>query len=120
MKHNIIHAVLALLLIALFVLLSDPFMVWMPPVAVVCALIGVAGIMSVWAGFVMKERAHDERELLHRMNAGRVGYLSGIAVLTAAFVIQGLQGTIDSWIAFALIVMVVSKLIARIYFDEYM
>lgn len=119
MKNNILHIILACVLVVLFVLLSDTFMVWMPPMAATLALLAVAVVMCVWAGFVMKEQAGDEREMIHRMNAGRVAYLGGIAVLTVAFIAQGFSHAIDPWITIALAVMVVSKLVARIYFDIY-
>lgn len=120
MKNNTIHVALALILIALLILLSDPFMFWMPPVAVLCALLAVAVVVCLWVGFVMKESAQDEREALHRMNAGRVAYLSGTAVLTVAVLVQGFTlHTVDPWVALALIAMVVSKLVARMYFERY-
>jgi hypothetical protein len=120
MKNNYIHIALALILTTLLILLSDPFMLWMPPVAVLCALLAVAVVVSVWSGFVMKETVQDEREASHRMNAGRVAYLSGTAVLTVAVLVQGFTlHTIDPWVALALIAMVVSKLGARMYFERY-
>ncbi|MEK7612202.1 MAG: hypothetical protein AAB407_02580 [Patescibacteria group bacterium] len=119
MKNNILHIVIVLVLVVLLILLSDPFMLWMPPLAVTLALLGVATVMCVLAGFVIKERSGDEREMIHRMNAGRIAYLSGLAVLTIAFVMQGFSHAIDPWIPIALVVMVVSKLIARIYFERY-
>ena len=67
----------------------------------------------------MREQAHDEREMAHRMHAGRAAYLSGIVVLTVALVVQGLGHHIDPWIALALGMMVVVKLISRLYSDTY-
>lgn len=119
MKNNIIHIILAFILVIMLVLLSDPFMLWMPPLAVTCAILAVAVIMIVWVGFVMKERVGDEREMLHRMDAGRVAYLFGVAVLTVALIFQGFSDKIDVWIATTLAVMVISKLAARIYFERY-
>ena len=118
MKNNTLHIILASALVLLLALLSDPFMIWMPPMAVTFTLVAVAVIMSVWAGFVMKEQVRDEREAMHRMNAGRAAYLSGIVILTLAFIVQGFSHHIDPWISATLMVMVVVKLIARIYFDR--
>lgn len=119
MKNNIFHIITALVLVVLLVLLTDPFMLWMPPMAAMVALLLVAVLMCVWAGFVMHERVTDEREAVHRMHAGRVAYLSGIAVLTVALIVQGFAHVLDSWIAGALAVMVVAKLGARLYADHY-
>ncbi len=109
----------AVVLLILLVLLTDPFMLWMPMGAQLAVLLGAAVFACVWAGFVLYERANDEREALHTMHAGRTAYLSGIAVLTLALVFQGLAHAIDPWISAALAVMVISKLAARLYSEQY-
>lgn len=119
MNNNLIHIILAIVLIVLLILLSDTFMFWMPPLAAMLVILLVAVVMCVWAGFVMKEGAGDEREKIHRMDAGRIAYLSGSAILTIALVVQGIKHEIDPWITLALGVMVVSKLVSRIYFEKY-
>ncbi len=119
MANNIFSIGIAVVLVGLLTLLSDPFMIWMPMGAQLAVLIAAAVVACVWAGFVMYEKAHDEREALHKMHAGRVAYLSGIAILTAALVVQGFTHTIDPWIPLALEVMVVSKLVARFYSERY-
>jgi hypothetical protein len=111
-------SVLALALVISLILLVDPFMYWMPPFAGMIALVAATALLCVFAGFVMLERAVDEREAMHRMNAGRVAYLSGIAVLTAALLFQGLTDMVDPWIAGALGAMVIAKLIARVFFES--
>jgi hypothetical protein len=112
MKNNFSLTVAVLLAVSLL-LLTDPFMLWMPPMAAMGALLVAAVLLAVWVGFVIRETAADEREALHRMNAGRAGYLAGLAVLTCALVVQGLSHHIDPWIAGALIAMVFAKLIVR-------
>lgn len=119
MANKFFHIGTALLLVGLLTLLSDPFMLWMPDFAQMTALLGAAVLACVWAGFVMYERSHDEREALHKMHAGRVAYLSGIAVLTVALIVQGFAHDIDPWISIALGVMVISKLVARFYSERY-
>jgi hypothetical protein len=52
------------------------------------------------------------------MHAGRTAYLSGIAVLLLALIVQGFAHAIDPWIMLALGVMVVAKLGARLFFDR--
>jgi hypothetical protein len=91
----------------------------MPQAGLTAALLAAAALMCVWAGFVMYEKAADEREEAHRMQAGRAAYLSGLAVLTAALVFQGLAHDIDPWISAALAAMVLVKLGARLYSDRY-
>ena len=119
MANKILHIGTAIVLVGLLILLSDPFMLWMPAKAQMAALLGAAVFACVWAGFVMYERASDEREMLHKMHAGRIAYLSGIAVLTLALVFQGFAHDIDPWISVALGTMVISKLISRFYSEHY-
>jgi len=119
MGNKLSSIVIAVTLVGLLTLLSDPFMVWMPMGMQLAVLVAAAVVTCTWAGFVMYERAHDEREVTHKMHSGRIAYLSGIAVLTIALVVQGFAHTIDPWIPLALGVMVVSKLIARFYTERY-
>lgn len=116
---NVLHIVLALVLVVLLVLLTDPFMNFMPAMGAMFSLVGATVLLIIFAGFVMFERASDEREVMHRMNAGRIAYLSGIAVLTVGLLVEGLTlHHVNPWIAGALGIMVVSKLIARFVFEH--
>ena len=119
MISKFFHIGTAVVLIGLLVLLSDPFMLWMPAKAQMMTLLGAAVLVCVWAGFIMYERTDDEREVLHKMHAGRIAYLSGIAILSLALIFQGLAHAIDPWISAALGVMVISKLLARLYSEYY-
>jgi hypothetical protein len=119
MKNKTTHISIAVLLILCLTLLSDPFMLWMPIGAQMAALLGAAVLLAIWAGFVMYERAPDEREAVHRMNAGRMAYLSGIVLLTIALVTQGLAHDIDPWISVTLGTMVLVKLLSRFYSERF-
>lgn len=119
MKNNIVTIGVAGVFVALLALLSDPFMLWMPAPAQMAALLGAAALACIWAGFVLREKALDEREALHAMRAGRAGYLAGVSVLTAALVSQGLSHHIDQWIPLALGVMVLVRLSVRLYSEAY-
>lgn len=105
-------------LLVSLVLLSD-LTPWMPPMGAMVALLVAAVLLVLFAGFVMQENGGDERDLLHRLNAGRIAYLSGIGVLTTALVVQGFQHAIDPWVLFALGAMVVAKAVAHYYSDRY-
>ena len=117
MQNKLSYISTAALLALLLVLLSDPFMLWMPMGAQLVVLLAAAVLACVWSGFILYERASDEREALHAMHAARIAYLSGIAVLTLALLLQGLAHAIDPWIPLALGVMVIAKLVARLYSD---
>lgn len=115
MNKNYLHSGVAIVLAFFLLTLADLVPFWMPMMGEMTALLLVVILLLVWAGFVMQETAHDEREVLLKMKSGRVAYLSGLGVLMVALVVQGFAHTIDPWIAVALAVMVVAKLFTRLY-----
>ena len=120
MKNNTLHILVAVVLVVLLVLLTDPFMLWMPPMAAMTVLAAVAVLLCVWAGFIMREGAADEREALHRVRAGRAAYLTAVGVLTTGLIWQGFAlHHIDPWIALALGSIVLVKLASSLYLHRY-
>ena len=117
MHKTYTHVVVALVLAFFLVTLADLVPFWMPMMGEMTALLIVAVLMLVWAGFIMREKAADEREVLLTMKSGRIAYLSGLLVLLVALIAQGMAHAIDPWIAIALAVMVLSKLFTRLYID---
>lgn len=113
-----VEVVVGIVAIALLVLLLNPFMIWMPtPLAyAVVALALVA--CGVFGGFVLRERADDERELLHTMHSGRVAYLAGFTVLVLGAVYQALTAMVDVWLFSAIAVMVVVKIVVRWWLER--
>lgn len=119
MKNSSLQLLSVLIFLVLLALVSDPFMLFMPPMAAMVLLLCAVVLLCIWSGFVVYEQVTDEREIMHRMYSGRVAYLSALAVLTLGLLLQGLSHSIDPWIAGTLAVMVVSKLVARLYFDRF-
>lgn len=117
MNKNYLHITVGLVLAFFLLTLADLVPFWMPMMGEMIALLIVSLLMLTWVGFVMKEVAHDEREVLLKMKSGRLAYLSGLAVLMLALIVQGFTHAIDPWIAIALAVMVVSKLFSRLYLE---
>jgi len=113
--NKIIQISVAVLLAFLLLVLADLVPFWMPMMGEMIALMLVVVLLVVWAGFVMQEQAHDEREVLLKMKSGRIAYLSGLGMLLIALLVQGFAHDIDPWIAITLAVMVVVKLLARLY-----
>jgi hypothetical protein len=72
-------------------------------------------LLALVVAFVITERADDEREHLHRLEAGRVGYGAGLSVLILALVVQGFAHHIDLWISATIAVMLLSKFGIRVY-----
>lgn len=119
MKNKIFYLITILILAILLFLLFDPFMYWMPGALEILILLFITVCIAVWTGFIMTEKAIDEREVLHKFQSGRVAYLLGIGVLTLALILQVLKHNIDPWIPVALFVMIASKVIARLYSETY-
>jgi hypothetical protein len=110
--------IIAAILIVLLVLLGNPFMFWMPSVMAMTLLLIATLFALIYAGFVLQENGGDERDLLHRMLAGRAAYLTGIGTLTLALLVQGLSHHIDPWIPGALALMILAKIVARTWADN--
>jgi uncharacterized membrane protein len=115
MNKNYLHIIVAVVLAFFLLALADLIPFWMPMMGEMIALLIVVMLMLVWAGFVMKEATHDEREVLIKMKSGRVAYLSGLGVLMVGLVVQGYNHAIDPWVAIALAVMVLAKLSTHLY-----
>jgi cobalamin synthase len=111
-----ITTVAVLLLLLLFIL--NPLHWWMPTMLQMIVLVGILVVFTLFATFVLNERAHDEREGLHRMVAGRMAFLAGAGVLTIAVVIQELFGKLDAWLVLALVVMILVKIGASLYTNK--
>jgi len=69
-------------------------------------------VLALW---VWRETGADEREHLHRMVVGRWAYLVGSGILVTGIVVQSVHGTVDPWLAWALIGMVLSKIGGSVY-----
>lgn len=115
MNKKYVQILVALVLAFFLAALADFIPFWMPMMGQMAALSIVVVLLLVWVGLVMQENAQDEREILLKMKAGRVAYLSGLVVLTIGLVEQAFSNHIDPWIAVALAVMVLSKLFTRLY-----
>jgi ABC-type branched-subunit amino acid transport system permease subunit len=118
METSRTHVVLTIAAVVALTLLTDPFMVLMPDMAQMIVLALATALICGWVGLIMLEKQGDEREVSHRMYAGRAAYLSGVSLLTIALVYQGLTHTVDFWIPVTLGVMLIAKLSARYLIDN--
>ncbi len=119
MKNRKVQEVIVpLVLIILAVLLLNPFHFWMPDMMVMGMLAALLVIFGIFASFILKEKAFDERDDMNRSLAGRNAFLAGSAVLMIAIVIQGYKHVVDPWLVVALIVMIVVKIATRFWSDK--
>ena len=117
MKYKLFNEItLSIILAALAVLFLDPFMIWMPTELVYMLIGGVIIIFTVFAGLMWREQAKDEREELHKLAAGRIGYIAGGSILTVGIVYQTFFiHSVDVWLVATLAAMVIGKLFGLLY-----
>ena len=119
MKNKILKEIIVpLTLVVLAVLLLNPFHFWMPDMMVMGMLAILLVLFGIFASFILKERAFDERDDVNRSLAGRNAFLAGSAILMLGIVIQGYSHKIDPWLVVALIVMIVIKIVTRFWSDR--
>ena len=66
---------------------------------------------------IWKELPRDEREEQHQLKAGRTSFLIGAGVLTMGAIYQLSQHEVDPWLIAALIIMILTKVFTRIYYQ---
>jgi hypothetical protein len=108
--------VIAAVLIALAVFVLNPMNFWMPDMIAKAAVVGIFVAFAVFAALVWRERPTDEREAVHQSAAGRVAYLAGTAVLALGVALQATAHAVDGWLVSALVVMVIAKIAARLWY----
>lgn len=118
MKNNPIvgESIISLILIGLLVLCWNPAgRLWMPSMAMSATLLILVVVFIIFAIFVWKERARDEREEQHRLISGRVSFLCGAGVLVLGIVVETFHNRVDPWLLLALTIMVLAKIGTRLY-----
>ena len=119
MKNNqfVAEVIISLILIALVVALLNPFYWWMPDMMTMTVILALVIVFAIFASFVWREKARDERELLHIMAAGRFAFLVGIATLVIGIALASFNHQpINQWLVVTLAVMVLGKILGLVYF----
>ena len=106
---------MAIILLILLVCVINPGHFWMPNMLGMVLVALLLIVFSLFAIFVWKEKAADEREHLHKLLAGRAAFLIGAAVLTIGVLFQSVSHALDPWLAIALGAMVLTKLISIVW-----
>lgn len=117
MKNNIFakEVIIALILIIFLVVFLNPFNLLMPPPLLSMLILFFLAAFGIFTAVIWKEKARDEREQLHRMLVGRYAFLAGSGILVIGIIVQSLKHTIDAWLIFALVGMILAKLIGLLY-----
>lgn len=99
-----------LALIVISVLLLNPFHFWMPDMMIAGILVALLVLFGIFASFILKEKAFDERDDMNRSLAGRNAFLAGSAIIMIAIITQGYRHSLDPWLVVALTVMIIIKI----------
>ena len=115
MTSNFRDILIAVVLVVLAILLLDPLDFFMPSAAQMTILVAFLVLFAVFIGLIWREKAADERENLHRLIAGRLGYILGASGLVIGIVIQSFSHEVDPWLVIGLVLMVIGKILGFIH-----
>ncbi len=118
MKNNLTESIITGALILIAILLLNPFHFWMPDMMVMGMLTCALVFFGIFASFILREKKVDERDDVHRALAGRNAFLAGTTILMFGIVVHGYTHSVDPWLVVALIVMILVKIITRIWSDK--
>jgi len=114
-RRETYELLVTILFLFLVIFSCDPMLSFIPIGMQKGLVILMVVVFGFFAGSVWHERPRDEREEKHAHLAGRVGYLSGIAVLVVGITYQVFMASVDIWLPVALLAMIIGKLSARLY-----
>ncbi len=110
---EIIVSVLLVVLLLVFFKPSGAPAMSMPGLMTVSA--GIIAAFALFAVFVWREAARDEREELHRLIANRAAFLASALVLIIGVIVQSFAHANDPWLVGALAAMILAKVAGLIY-----
>lgn len=109
------ETVVAGALVIVLVWFINPFDFWMPNMFHMTLLGLSVAFFAIFAMFLWKENAEDEREQLHRFIGARFAYMIAGSLLLIGTIFQALSHTIDLWLPTTLAAMVLAKIVGRWY-----
>lgn len=114
---TVIESIISILILGILILFLNPTHLLMPESVNSMLMIGLIIAFLVFVGLIWKEKPSDERELTHIQKAGRFSFLTGCAILVVGIIIEAAKHKIDPWLLLALSGMILTKLIARLYYN---
>lgn len=106
------------ILIILLIICLNPLNLLMPSPFVKMLVVLVILIFGIFTAVIWKEKSKDERESLHKAQAGHFAFLIGSFILIIGIAIQELNHKLDPWLIYGLVGMLVGKIIFRIYLEK--
>ena len=110
--------VVSLLLIVLLILFCNPLNLLMTPLMLMGVITCLIVCFAVFGSFIWRERARDEREVVERMAAGRIAFLTGAGILVIGIIYQSFSHAVDPWLVLTLGMMIVAKLAGILYSES--
>ncbi len=105
----------ALILVGILIAFLNPMGLLMPETTFMLLLVILVLTYFIFMGFIWKESRGDEREQIHRLYGGRISFFTGSATLIVGIVMQSLRHEIDPWLIITLGIMILTKILMRIY-----
>ena len=115
MKRYTTEIITSLTLIAILILFIRPAKYLMPSTFTMMLPLLLMLAFLVFTSLFWKEKAKDERESDHIIKAGRVSFLVGTLLLTMGVIIQSFNHSVDPWLVYSLVGMVLAKIASRVY-----
>lgn len=116
MQKETLFDITILGLIALLLVLEfNPFMVVTIPMEFTIFVCLIISDVLLFTSMFWRQRPQDEREMTHQQKAGELSFLLGALSLSIGIIWQLLHHALDRYLIFALAVMVITKIITRIF-----
>ncbi len=106
--------ILGCTLIALLLLLVNPWKWWMPTPLEMMIVALIVALFSIFLIFVWRERPRDEREQRQQGLSAHMGFMIGALILILGLIQQSLSHRLDMWLVSALAGMILGKIISWI------
>lgn len=106
---------MTILLLIILVLVINPGHIWMPDMITMSLSVCLLVAFALFATFVFRARAHDEREHMHKLMVGHTAFLIGAGMLSISILYQSFHHEFDPWLSATLGAMILTKLIGIIW-----
>ena len=116
MKNRFVgELIISILLIGLLVFFINPLDLLMPHMLHPFMIPFLVVLFILFAALLWKETPGDEREQMHKFMASRYAYFAVISTLIVGIIAQSFQGEIDPWLAIAVCIALLAKIIGLMY-----
>ena len=115
MLNKLQEIFIAIVLIILLLLLWNPFGMGMGSSVQMIIVIAIILAFAIFAIFIWREKARDEREELHFSFAGKLGFLTGSTLLAVGILVQTFRHSLDMWLVLTLAAMILAKIAGLLY-----